>query len=125
MLHVEPSVTPLRSLSWRKGGAHDSPPQSRIDPYQVLRNDPGHWDRQIAADLAAEIKAIAGDRSSDIPEIRRFLAVKGYRDLKAHLLEAVDTKTGASALEAAIYAMRSFAHMRPGISAATFRTTAL
>jgi hypothetical protein len=50
------------------------------------------------------------------------LAVKGYRDLKAHLVEAVGTNTGLDALKAAIYGMRAFAHMRPGLSAATFRT---
>lgn len=94
-----------------------------VDADSLLRSDPGHWDRLIAADLAAEIKEITGDKSFDIPEMRRFLAAKGYRDLKAHLVEAVGTKTGAGAIRAAIIGMRTFAHMRPGISAATFRTT--
>lgn len=83
------TLTPFRLLSCERGEVMTVHLGAQIDAYQVLRNDPGHWDRQIAADLAAEMKAISGDRSSDIPEIRRFLAVKGYRDLKAHLADAV------------------------------------
>lgn len=96
--------------------------QFAIDVHDLLQGDPGHWDRMIAADLAAEVKELVGEESCDIPEMRRFLAVKGFRALKAHLQEAAAGKTGEAAVRAIIHGMRDFAHLRPGISAATFRS---
>ena len=63
-----------------------------------------------------------GEGPSGIPEIRRFLAVKGFRELKSHLQEVVAGRTGEAALRMAIRAMRDFAHQRPGLSAASFRS---
>jgi hypothetical protein len=93
-----------------------------LDVHDLLQEDPGHWDRMIAADLAAERKDLLGEEPCGIPEIRRFLAVKGLRALKAYLQEAVAGKTGEAAVRAVIHGMRDFAHLRPGISAATFRS---
>lgn len=89
---------------------------------ELLREDPSNWDRLIANDLAAELKLTLGEGPNGIPEIRRFLAVKGYRALKVHLQEAVAEQVGEAALRAMIKGMRDFAHLRPGLSAATFRS---
>lgn len=92
-----------------------------LDVHALLQEDPGHWDRLIASDLATELKELLGEEPCGIPEIRRFLAVKGFRALLAHLQQAAAGKTGESAVRAVIHGMRDFAHLRPGISAATFR----
>ncbi len=92
-----------------------------FDVQDLLQEDPGHWDRMIAADLATEVKQLLGEEPCGIPEIRRFLAVKGFRALKAYLQEAAAGKSGEAAVRAVIHGMRDFAHLRPGISAATFR----
>lgn len=39
------------------------------------------WDKRIAADLTAEMEKHLAENVSTIPEMRRFLAVKGYREL--------------------------------------------
>jgi len=65
------------------------------------------WDKRIAADLTAEM--------------RRFLAVKGFRELR-HMIEGdIAGKSGADALRAAMMSLRRYALERPGLSAATFR----
>ena len=89
---------------------------------ELLRNDPHRWDRLIAAELSQEIARIAGDKATEIPELRRFLAVKGFRDLRVFLDHCVRDKRGEDGLRAVIGGMRAFAHERPGISAATFRS---
>lgn len=91
-----------------------------LDINELLRDD-GHWDRKIASDLAAEVKQLLGEEPNGIPEIRRFLAVTGFRALKAHLQEQVAGQGGEAAVRAAIEGMRDFAKQRPGLSAATFR----
>ena len=68
-----------------------------VEIRDLLREDPSHWDRLIASDLAAEVKQALGEGPSGIPEMRRFLAVKGFRALKTHLQEAVAQKTGEAA----------------------------
>jgi hypothetical protein len=90
---------------------------------QLLAEDQGRWDRLIAADLAAELEAQLGDKST-IPAIRQLLAVKGFRELRQRLELETWNKTGETAVRAMALGMRAFAHERPGLSAAAFRSTA-
>ncbi len=80
------------------------------------------WDKRIAADLTAEMEHHLAERISTIPEMRRFLAVKGYRELRQLIESNIAGKTGADALRAAMRSMRRYALDRPGMTAATFRT---
>jgi hypothetical protein len=80
------------------------------------------WDKRIAADLTAEIELQLAEKISTIPEMRRFLAVKGYRELQQCVEEAIAGKTGVAALRAMAISMRRYAMDRPGLSAATFRS---
>jgi Tetracyclin repressor-like, C-terminal domain len=92
---------------------------------QELLNQPTRWDQLIAADLSTELRALLAEKVDTIPEMRRYLAIKGYRDLHQSLKAAADGKTGEEALRAVAFAMRAFAHDRPGLSAATFRNPAV
>jgi hypothetical protein len=88
---------------------------------EILEYQVTHWDKRIAADLTGEMEHHLADRISTIPEMRRFLAVKGYRELR-HLIEtSIAGKSGADAVRAAMISMRRYALDRPGMSAATFR----
>jgi Tetracyclin repressor-like, C-terminal domain len=89
----------------------------------LLSTEATRWDRRIAADLAAELESQLAEKADTIPEIRRLLAVKGYRELRARLQLDIGDATGIPAIRAMALAMRSFAHERPGLSAATFRTS--
>jgi hypothetical protein len=62
------------------------------------------------------------ERVATIPEMRRFLAVKGYRELREAIEQGIAGKQGAEAMRGMIRAMRRYALERPGMSAATFRT---
>jgi hypothetical protein len=53
--------------------------------------------------------------------MRRFLAVKGYRELRQSIESDIAGKSGAEALRAAMLSMRRYAMERPSMSAATFR----
>jgi hypothetical protein len=75
----------------------------------------------IAADLSAEIEVLLSEKIDTIPDMRRFLAIKGYRELHQRLRAAADGKSGEEALRAVAFAMRAYALDRPGLSAATFR----
>jgi WHG domain-containing protein len=80
------------------------------------------WDKKIAADLTAEMERHLADKVSTIPEMRRFLALKGYRELHQAIERGIDGKQGADAMRGMLQAMRRYALERPGMSAATFRT---
>ncbi len=82
---------------------------------------PAGWDKKIAADLTAEMERHLAEKISTIPEMRRFLAVKGYRELRQLIQHDITGKSGADALRAAMMSMRHYALERPGMSAATFR----
>jgi hypothetical protein len=82
------------------------------------------WDRKLADDLAIELEYFSGERRNTIEEVRRFLALKGYRELLARLKEAREDKQSWGALKAVAVAMRAYALQRPGLSAAGFRTPA-
>ena len=90
-------------------------------PVHELLGQPTRRDQLIAADLSAEIQALLAEKVDTIPEMRRFLAIKGYRELHQRLEVAVEGKSGEQALRAVAFAMRAYAHDRPGLSAATFR----
>ncbi|HEY3678822.1 MAG TPA: hypothetical protein VGL45_08890, partial [Bradyrhizobium sp.] len=53
--------------------------------------------------------------------MRRFLAVKGYRELRQLIERDIAGKSGDDALHALMLSMRRYALDRPGMSAATFR----
>jgi hypothetical protein len=80
------------------------------------------WERKLANDLVAELERCSGEKRSSVEEMRRLLAVKGYRDLLARLQAACENKQSFEALRAAAHTMRLYALERPAMSAATFRT---
>ena len=88
---------------------------------ELLATEATRWDRRIASDLAAELETQLAEKLETIPEIRRLLAVKGYRELRARLDRDIGSATGSDAIRAMALALRAFAHERPGLSAATFR----
>ncbi|MGE5157810.1 MAG: TetR-like C-terminal domain-containing protein [Gemmatimonas sp.] len=93
-----------------------------MQPSDILETPQTSWDKKIAADLTAEMERHLSDKISTIPEMRRILAVRGYRELREAAEHAIEGKTGADALRAMMHAMRRYALERPGLSAATFRT---
>jgi hypothetical protein len=80
------------------------------------------WELKIANDIVSELERYSGEKRSTIEEMRRFLAVKGYRDLLGRLEAACESKRSFEALKAAAHTMRLYALERPAMSAATFRT---
>jgi hypothetical protein len=88
---------------------------------ELLATEATRWDRRIASDLGAELETQLAEKLETIPEIRRLLAVKGYRELRARLDRDIGSATGSDAIRAMALALRAFAHERPGLSAATFR----
>jgi hypothetical protein len=88
---------------------------------EILSNS---WDKKLVRDLAEEIEACTGERRATVEEMRRFLALKGYRELLQHLHAAREGKRGNEALRAVAHAMRRYALERPALSAAAFRTAA-
>jgi Tetracyclin repressor-like, C-terminal domain len=90
-------------------------------PIQEILNQPTHWDQIIAADLSAEIEALLAEKVDTLPEMRRFLAIRGYQELRQRLEAVAAGKSGEEALRAVAFGMRAYALERPGLSAATFR----
>ena len=88
---------------------------------ELLATEATRWDRRIASDLAAELETQLAEKLETIPEIRRLLAVKGHRELRARLDRDIGSATGSDAIRAMALALRAFAHERPGLSAATFK----
>lgn len=70
------------------------------------------WDRKPARDLASEIDACTGERRKTVEEIRRFLALKGYRELLHRLRAAREGRSAEEALAAVALAMRRYALLR-------------
>ena len=87
----------------------------------ILELPASGWDKRIAADLTVEMERHLAEKISTIPEMRRFLAVKGFRELRQMIERDAAGKRGADALRAAMMSMRHYALERPGMSAATFR----
>jgi hypothetical protein len=92
-----------------------------LKPADILQSPANRWDKKIAADLTAEMEQHLAEKLSTIPEMRRFLAVKGYRELRETIERGIAGKRGADALHALMLSMRHYALERPGMSAATFR----
>jgi hypothetical protein len=92
-----------------------------LKPADILELPTTGWDKRIAADLTAEMEQHLAEKVSTIPEMRRFLAVKGYRELRELIERDIAGKSGADALHALLLSMRRYALARPGMSAATFR----
>jgi hypothetical protein len=92
-----------------------------LEPAEILELPATSWDKRIAADLIMEMERHLAEKVSTIPEMRRFLAVKGYRELREAIERSIDGKSGADALHALMLSMRRYALERPGMSAATFR----
>lgn len=95
--------------------------QQEFSIAELLSVEATRWDRRIALDLAAELENQLAEKADTIPEMRRLLAVKGYRELRARLEREIGDTTGDEAVRAMALAMRAFALDRPGLSAATFR----
>jgi hypothetical protein len=89
---------------------------------EVLELPQTNWDKRIAADLTVEMERHLAEKVSSIPEMRRFLAVKGYRELRAAIEQGIAGKQGVDAFRGMMQGMRRYALERPGMSAATFRT---
>ncbi len=83
------------------------------------------WDKKLANDLAQEIGSATGDKPDTVLEMRRFLALKGYRELLDRVSEACRGKSGDQALSAVAHAIRRYALERPALSAAAFQTAAV
>jgi hypothetical protein len=92
-----------------------------LEPADILRLPVTSWEKRIIADLTAEMEHHLAEKISGIPEMRRFLAVKGFRELRQVIETDIAGKSGADALRAAMLGMRRYALDRPGMSAATFR----
>jgi hypothetical protein len=87
----------------------------------ILELPASGWDKRIAADITVEMEHHLAEKIYTIPEMRRFLAVKGFRELRQLMERDVAGKHGADALRAAMTSLRRYALERPGMSAATFR----
>ena len=80
------------------------------------------WDQLLARALASEVENFSPGKRCSIPELRRFFAIKGYRDLLARLKIACEDKTSFDALKSVARAMRQYALERPALWAAASRT---
>jgi hypothetical protein len=97
--------------------------EKKFSVEELLSTEVTRWDLRIASDLAAELESQLSEKAGTIPEMRRLLAVKGYRELRARLERDIGNATGNEAIRAMASALRAFAHERPGLSAATFRNS--
>jgi Tetracyclin repressor-like, C-terminal domain len=95
-----------------------SHPNFDID--ELLTTPASSWHKKIAVDLISEIERHLVEIGT-VPEMRRFLAVKGYRELHQRIEREIEGKGGSDALRAMAYAIRNYSLERPGLSAATFR----
>jgi hypothetical protein len=94
-----------------------------LTPDQILELPSSRWDQRIAADLNTEMEKHLAEKIDTVPAMRRFLAVKGYRELNHRIESEIEGTSGAEALRAMAFAMRSYALERPGMSAAAFRNS--
>jgi hypothetical protein len=91
-----------------------------FDVDDLLKTPTSAWHKKIAVDLISEIEKHLVEIGT-IPEMRRFLAVKGYRELHQRIERDIEGKGGSDALRAMAHAIRNYSLERPGLSAATFR----
>src|ERR1700760_4232342 len=93
-----------------------------LKPADILELPVSRWDQRIAADLTIEMERHLAEKVATIPEMRRFLAVKGFRELREAIEQGIAGREGGDAFRGMMQAMRRYALERPGMSAATFRT---
>jgi hypothetical protein len=96
----------------------ESRPNFDID--ELLTTPTSSWHKKIAVDLISEIEKHLVEVGT-IPEMRRFLAMKGYRELHQRIERDIEGKSGSDALRAMAHAIRNYSLERPGLSAATLR----
>lgn len=89
--------------------------------HHVLQQSLTSWDRHIAADLIIEIEPYLG-KLETLPELRRQLAIDGYRGLAQRIEDATRGTSGNDAIVAMAHAMRGYALAHPGLAAASFRS---
>jgi hypothetical protein len=94
---------------------------SEQDVEHVLKTPATRWERQVTADLISEMEVHLAEKVDSVQEMRVALAVAGYRGVHQRILKAIDCKTGAEAIRAMAYAMRSYALGNPGLAADSFR----
>ncbi len=94
---------------------------SEQDVEHVLRTPATRWDRQVTIDLISEMEVHLAEKVDSVYDMRVALAVAGYRGVHQRILKAIDGKTGAEAIRAMAFAMRSYALGNPGLAAASFR----
>jgi len=80
------------------------------------------WDQLLARDLASEVEYFSSDRRGTIQELRRFFAIKSYRELLVRLKNAREGKASFDALKSIAREMRHYALERPALWAAASRT---
>jgi hypothetical protein len=80
------------------------------------------WDHLLAVDLASEVEYFSSDKRCTVQELRRFFAIKCYRDLLVRLKTAREGKTSFDALRSVAREMRQYASERPALWAAASRT---
>jgi Tetracyclin repressor-like, C-terminal domain len=91
-----------------------------FDIDELLTTPTSSWHKKMAVDLISEIERHLVEIGT-ISEMRRFLAMKGCRELHQRIEREIDGKSGSDALRAMAYAIRNYSLERPGLSAATFR----
>jgi Tetracyclin repressor-like, C-terminal domain len=91
------------------------------DVEHVLQSTPTRWDRQVTADIVAEMEIHLSEAVDSLPAMRIALATAGYRGLQQRILQVTNGKSGTDALRAMAFAMRSYALGSPGLAAASFR----
>ena len=87
-----------------------------VEPSDILEQPLTRWDKLIAADLTAEMERHVSEKVATIPEMRRILAVKGYRELREAVERAIAGKTGVDALHAMMLAVETPVRSRVTIS---------
>jgi Tetracyclin repressor-like, C-terminal domain len=94
--------------------------RANFDIDELLNAPTPSWHKKIVVDLISEIERHLVEVGI-IPETRRFLAVKGYRELHQRIEREIEGKSGSEALRAMAYAIRNYSLECPGLSAAIFR----
>jgi Tetracyclin repressor-like, C-terminal domain len=95
-----------------------SRPNFDID--ELLAAPTSSWHKKIAVDLISEIERHLVEIGT-LSEMRRFLAVKAYRELHERIEQETERKSGSDSLRAMAYVIRNYSLERPGLSAAIFR----
>jgi hypothetical protein len=101
------------------------PSLHRLDRGELFPLSSPTWEKRIAVNLTAEMEMLRADKVATLPEIRRILAVRGYRELRQRIEANIDGKFGTSALGMMAHAMRNFTLDNPALSAATLQNATI